>query len=199
MKVWKMMFLCIKVIFRFCVNFPASSKSWMHQFWRGAPLNLKPASVGLPDVKGDRSLSYGEKKHIYVVHPRLPNTLWVGIWTPKTYLKKYKISGVSWKTRVISPYPWTPSAHEKWGVLHPKISVLQLGWWRFPPAPTSWRWATSASALVCTLRRSGGTRRFQQGGPRIQLHMELSTSPISGAMGPYFTTGDGGTKFELQF
>ena len=32
MKVWKMMFLFIKVIFRFCVNFPASSKWWMHQF-----------------------------------------------------------------------------------------------------------------------------------------------------------------------
>ena len=118
MKVWKMMFPCIKVMFRFCVNFPASSKWWMHQFWRGAPLNLKPASVGLPDVKGDRSLSYGKK---YMCGPPKASKHLVSRYLdPKNKPKKHKNSGGSWKTRVISPYPWTPSAHEKWRVLHPQ-------------------------------------------------------------------------------
>ena len=88
----------------------------MHQFWRGTPLNLKPASVGLPDVKGDRSLSYG-KQIIYVVHPRLPNTLWVGIWTPKTFLKNTKTREV---VERLGLYPLTLGPQNPW-----KMKVLQ--------------------------------------------------------------------------
>ena len=34
-----------------------------------------------------------------LLSPRLPNTLWGCIWTPKTYLK-HRTSGGTWKTRV---------------------------------------------------------------------------------------------------
>ena len=65
--------------------------------------------------------------------PRLPNTWWGGIWTPKTYLK-HRTSGGIWKTRVLNssfsrlkPGPRRRELKESWAQRFYKASSARLG------------------------------------------------------------------------
>ena len=82
----------------------------------------------ITSINGRKSMGFTTVVNaVTPANPRLPNTLWGGIWTPKSYPKDQTWSGIR-KTREMAlfhlTYTMSPQTHEKYRFGPPKNQVI---------------------------------------------------------------------------